>query len=40
MYTYHYLQPEKQWGVFQNGVFITAFNELVDAQNYCSEHNS
>jgi len=39
MYTYHYLAPEKQWGVFKDGAFIAMFETSIEANNYCMRHN-
>lgn len=39
MYTYHYLHPEQQWGVFCNGEFIAMFETPAEARDYCMKHN-
>lgn len=39
MYTYHFLDPEKQWGVFKDGVFVAKFDTATEASNYCIKHN-
>lgn len=40
-YTYHYLNPEKLWGVFdrQTGALVALFDTSSEAQDYCTRHN-
>ncbi len=41
MFTYHYLQPEKMFGVFDpNGYFVAMFATAAEAADYCARHNS
>lgn len=39
IFHYHYLRPEKRWGVFKSGVFIRSFEKLEEAQAYCANRN-
>jgi hypothetical protein len=39
VFHYHYLRPEKRWGVFKSGEFIRSFEKLADAQAYCAVRN-
>ena len=41
MYRYHYLNPEKKWGVFdQAGNFVAIFDTAAEASDYCARHNA
>ena len=39
MFTYHYLQPEGMWGVFEGKNFVAIFMTPEEAHNYCEAHN-
>lgn len=40
MFKYHYLRPEKLWGVFDaNGYCVALFATPEEASSYCTRHN-
>jgi hypothetical protein len=41
MFTYHYMKPENQWGVWDpQGYFVTMFDFAWEAADYCNRHNA
>ena len=38
-FEFHYMYPEKLWGVFENGTFVAMFGTSKEAQEYCARHN-
>ncbi len=40
MYKYHFLQPERLWGVFDpDGNYVALFGSADEARAYCNRHN-